>query len=296
MLGRRKISHDFPAVYYLFEGLECARYEIVLNGILERGQPQLQAESSEIPLRFRFGHTLSTISSPSVLAELPFQERGLYCRGKVGSTRITICSFHTPPGASWGKLKTRSDVELAEWLAGRGGPTLLGIDANSPKVDHPDLGKTEWWYDEEAILLGAEKKHRLRDALRLYLDANPRLLRHIKAQRPNGPLAVSHIRGNQYKRTESRYDYIFVSPEVKVQEVEYVYSSAIEAGSDHALVFANLSVWYDSRTMVRLTSRWIGPGMVGAFGVSVVCSGRLGGRLANDPGRSARGRSEQVSN
>lgn len=40
----------------------------------------------------------------------------------------------------------------------------------------------------------------------------------------------------------------------------------------------------------RLTSRWIGPGMRGEFGVIVVCSGRGGGRAAVGPGRSARRR------
>ncbi len=39
-----------------------------------------------------------------------------------------------------------------------------------------------------------------------------------------------------------------------------------------------------------LTSRWIGPGMLGEFGVIVVCSGRVGGKAERDPGRSARGR------
>jgi hypothetical protein len=40
----------------------------------------------------------------------------------------------------------------------------------------------------------------------------------------------------------------------------------------------------------RLTSRWIGPGMLGEFGVIVICSGRAGGRAERGPGRSARGR------
>jgi hypothetical protein len=40
----------------------------------------------------------------------------------------------------------------------------------------------------------------------------------------------------------------------------------------------------------RLTSRWVGPGMLGDFGVIVVCSGWLRGRAVRDPGRSARGR------
>jgi hypothetical protein len=39
-----------------------------------------------------------------------------------------------------------------------------------------------------------------------------------------------------------------------------------------------------------LTSRWIGPGMLGEFGVIVVCSGRTGGRVERGPGRSARRR------
>ncbi len=39
-----------------------------------------------------------------------------------------------------------------------------------------------------------------------------------------------------------------------------------------------------------LTSRWMGSGMRGEFGVIVVCSGWLGGWAEDGPGRSARGR------
>ena len=45
--------------------------------------------------------------------------------------------------------------------------------------------------------------------------------------------------------------------------------------------------------MIRLclTSRWIGPGMQGAFGVIAVCSRQVGGEGGGrGPGRSARGR------
>ena len=58
--------------------------------------------------------------------------------------------------------------------------------------------------------------------------------------RPDGPLAVSYIRGNKRKYTPSRYDFIYATKDIGVINVKYLYDEAIEAGSDHALVLAEL--------------------------------------------------------
>lgn len=91
-------------------------------------------------------------------------------------------------------------------------------------------------------MLGEERNNDLRDAFRVYLDNHPELMREIVRERPSGPLAVSHIRGNQHKRTESRYDFILVSPEIAVYKVEFLYDEAVKAGSDHALVIGEFRV------------------------------------------------------
>jgi hypothetical protein len=60
----------------------------------------------------------------------------------------------------------------------------------------------------------------------------------VLAERPKGPLAVTHIR----RGIECRYDAIYVSPEFEVLEVEHLWDEAREAGSDHAAVRAVLAV------------------------------------------------------
>jgi endonuclease/exonuclease/phosphatase family metal-dependent hydrolase len=68
------------------------------------------------------------------------------------------------------------------------------------------------------------------------------MMEEIASRRPAGPLAISHIRGNRRKMTECRYDFIYISPELDVLEVKYLYEESVQAGSDHALVTALLKV------------------------------------------------------
>jgi exonuclease III len=185
------------------------------------------------PLRF---------SGIELIRELPLPERAITAKVEGLASHLVVCGFHTPPGVTWKKLKPESHVKLAKWLAGTANPCILGIDANAPKVDHPDIHQNEWWWKEEPLLLGAEPLHSLKDALRLHLDDNPELLDTIRSQRPRGPLATSYVRGNKFKRTPSRYDFIYVTSDIRVQDIQYLYEEAIEAGSDHAIVVADLEL------------------------------------------------------
>jgi hypothetical protein len=161
---------------------------------------------------------------------------------KLDTAVIKVCSFHTPPGVNVKELKPQSLVILAEWLKSRDGPAILGIDANAPDVDHPKLKDTVWYWDDESKLLGEQKIHDLRDAFRDYLENNQDLKATIEQNWPEGPLAVSHLTGKGRGQTERRYDFIFVTPEIKVKCVEYLFEEACAAGSDHALVYAKLKV------------------------------------------------------
>lgn len=186
--------------------------------------------------------------APHLLEDLPFPERSLVCQASFEKADFLICSFHTPPGASWKHLKPQSQVLLAEWLAARRGPVVLGIDANAPKLDHPDYAQNEWWWPDEPKLLGHDRMHDSRDAFRDYLEQNPDRLQAIKEERPSGPLAVSHVRGNRFKRTDSRYDFVFVSPEFEVRKTEYYFERSLEAGSDHALARAVVALGHDEHS------------------------------------------------
>jgi hypothetical protein len=117
---------------------------------------------------------------------------------------------------------------------------IFGIDANCPKTDHPDIQRNEWWWEDEPLLLGGEPLHQLHDVFRVHLANNPEELAAVVAVRPNGPLAISHVRGNRRKMTECRYDFIYATPDVGVEKVTYVFDDAIREVSDHALVIADL--------------------------------------------------------
>jgi hypothetical protein len=131
---------------------------------------------------------------------------------------------------------------IANWLAQLQGDVIVGIDANAPKIDHPELGSNTWWWKDEPLLLGANRVHHLSDALRSYLQDRPDEFARITAARPTGPLAISHVRGNKRKRTECRYDFIYHTPAIRVESISYLYEEAKNAGSDHAIVTAELRI------------------------------------------------------
>ena len=182
------------------------------------------------------------LRNPLLMPDLPFPEKCMIVDAELDTTVIKVSSFHTPPGVAVKELKPQSLVILAEWLKSRDFPVVLGIDANAPKVDHPDIARNKWWWPDEAKLLGEQKIHDLRDAFRDYLMNNPDLLETIRKSRPKGPLAVSHLRGKGSNQKASRYDFIFVTPDIRVKKVEYLFEEACAAGSDHALVCAQLEI------------------------------------------------------
>lgn len=161
---------------------------------------------------------------------------------------FTAASYHALNGRCGpdGFDKPRLSLQVADWLEHQPGAVLLGMDANSPELDHPDHERIRWCFewlgpaDFEGRLLGASTRHRLRDVLRTHLSTHPEKLEAIRAQRPEGPLAISHcLPGGEAKR----YDHVLAShPDFEVLDVQYLYDRALEHGSDHALVIADLQV------------------------------------------------------
>ena len=180
------------------------------------------------------------IKTSFVIQEVAFPERTLVTQCKFGESLIQFCSFHIPPGSSWGKIKPQTFKILAKWLKAQKNRMVLGIDANAPKSDKINIAENEWWWKDEPVFLGAKPEHHLEDVFRKFLNRTPEKLEEIQKLRPDGPLAVSYIRGNKRKYTPSRYDFIYATKDIGVINVKYLYDEAIEAGSDHALVLAEL--------------------------------------------------------
>jgi exonuclease III len=96
-----------------------------------------------------FGRSPFQFCSAELLEELPFPERALIVKINSG-VDLRMCSFHIPPGASWGKIKPQTLRAIAEWLTKQSGYTIFGIDANTPKTDHPVFEQNQWWWKGRA--------------------------------------------------------------------------------------------------------------------------------------------------
>jgi endonuclease/exonuclease/phosphatase family metal-dependent hydrolase len=175
-----------------------------------------------------------------LLEQAPLPERALIVEVETPIGPLTLCSFHAPPGVSWQEKKPLAFLALARWLAQHQTRVLVGMDANTPKTDHPDIEQNEWWWDEEPLMLGPRPLHPLKDALRVWLVAHPLEAEQRYALYPQGPLALSHYRGRGAP-IPCRYDFIYITPDFSVSQVHYLYDEAISAGSDHAAVVSDLT-------------------------------------------------------
>lgn len=169
--------------------------------------------------------------------------------------RITAASFHSSPGDG----KPEAALQVAHWLELTFGPAVLGLDANSPDIDHPDHEQSVFHWQQapfthcEPALIGppSMRRHRLDDAMRLWVNEHG-LSEGIPA---DGPLACTYDRAKHVGRNKpSRFDSIWVSPEFTVSTINHLWDPQQNqplGGSDHAMVVTEL---------VRTPSRLRRPG------------------------------------
>lgn len=175
-----------------------------------------------------------------VLPDMPSPERAATARLATPAGDMWVGSWAAPPArGAWGPSgKGRQVQRFAAWLRDRPGPTVVGIDRNAPNRERLDLADDEWWNEREPLLYGPGRVHDLRDVYRDHLTAHPDELARVRAERPDGPLAVTHERGG----VPCRYDAVYASPEFRVVDVEHLWEEARDAGSDHGVVLATLDL------------------------------------------------------
>jgi hypothetical protein len=182
-----------------------------------------------------------TLTSTAPIPDELLFRRSLAVSTSHGSTTLTLLSCYAPTNTGPGR-RERPDCfsTLADWLSTLPAPIVLGMDANGPRVDHPDIEQSRWWTTEEALVLGPGAQ--TEDVLRLWYAGHPAELKRRVRYYPNGPLADSYHRGRKGKHLRCRYDSVRVSPGISVTDVRYLYEEAARAGSDHALVIAQLEL------------------------------------------------------
>jgi len=204
------------------------------------------------------GRRIDLVRALPELGAAPLPERVHRAIVRIGTGEASVASYYAPPGVSFGYRKVENALAFLVWIQGVASAVVLGVDANSPRIDHPDFSLTKsWWHSGTPMmrgrpgddaLWGPNMKHHLKDALRVWLKAHPDQLASAAAARPEGPLAVSHWTGKRTLRPEAgtprRYDAIWISDDFAVVNISYI-SEVMPALSDRAAVVADLDFQSD---------------------------------------------------
>lgn len=173
-----------------------------------------------------------------------YSARTLLAELVVDARSFVACSFHASPGT--GKVGQGSRT-IHEWkpffhgavaleLSRTKQPFIFGIDANEPLSETLEAIDFHWEEGRPGALkldalLGIEPRHRARDLLR------ESLLRSGRAPAGSDHLALTHtIRGGGKRR----FDQIWATPEFDLEALATYYDEALAAGTDHALVVAEV--------------------------------------------------------
>lgn len=190
------------------------------------------------------------ITDASLIERAPFPERAI--RAKIKSTHFDfeVVCFHSLTGVHFKKAKSAHFAALADYLnSKRDQAMILCCDLNEPKTDHLDLDRVEF-FDQKGdqgkyagYILKSGIAHDLQDVYRVFLKNTSSHLFTDLEENTDRELLISDsfaasfiFRGGLKKR----YDYIMASDHWNIKDVRYVYDKAIEYGSDHAMVVADL--------------------------------------------------------
>lgn len=172
-----------------------------------------------------------------------------------GGIPIAVVAAHAPHAAGRGddrdrrvERKVRTYLDLEAWLRAQDLPTLVGIDGNA----WIDGGVRDLWQQPSAdpadpqwsvgqFFCDGPARHGLRDTYRYWLESDRARLDEVRRRRPDGPLAVTYVRGTT-RKVADRFDAVMASPEFRVHSVEHDYGDSVAAGSDHSYVLASLGL------------------------------------------------------
>ncbi len=201
-------------------------------------------------------HALVGADTPPGYEALPAGLLGRYCARsllvEIGGAghRFAACSFHATPGTGRygpkpGKLvheyKPFFHGGVALALSRLEIPFVFAIDANEPRSE--TLGSVAFhWVDgrlgarKMSALLGLEPAHRARDLQREHLAATG------DPPANESYLALTYTTHQGGPRGGRRFDSIWATPEFVLRNFSTHYEKALAAGTDHALLIADLDL------------------------------------------------------
>jgi len=184
-----------------------------------------------------------TVVSSSLVTGAPSPVRALSAQLRVQGKPVTAISAALPPGSMWGRhAKVGQADAIARAVEDAGTSVIIGMDRNGPKFERWQPASTEWWPEDPASFFGDGASHGCRDVLDRWHKANPDVLSEAMRERPDGPREVSYVEDRADPPIPRRYDLIMADSALAVLDVRYRYRDAIEAGSDHGLVGATISL------------------------------------------------------
>jgi len=171
------------------------------------------------------------ILEAGVIERSPFPDRTVYVTLKKNDKTIKILALHSLTGCGYYRSKSVQYDSFAEFID-EYRPDIIGIDANEPQVDHYDMTQMQFFDN------GPGAKHFFDEMVDINLtDAYVRF-NGIEGYEEGKPLTKSH---NIRRKGAVRYDFLFVKNTCRVESLTYNYDEAFAAGSDHAIIVADIS-------------------------------------------------------
>lgn len=177
-----------------------------------------------------FSKTIKVIESGIIERNL-FPDRTAWATIMCNNKKIKILGLHSITGCSYQSAKSIQYDTFTEFVD-EYKPDIIGMDANEPKVDSYDLDKMIFYNENGGgakTFFKKVKESGMKDA---YVVAND-----ITTCEEGKCLMISH---NVRRRGVVRYDFLFVDNNISITKCNYDYDGAIKAGSDHALVEADI--------------------------------------------------------
>ncbi|UJA20473.1 endonuclease/exonuclease/phosphatase family protein [Thermoleophilia bacterium SCSIO 60948] len=180
-------------------------------------------------------------SMPERLA-LRYSARSVLAEVRSDQGSFTAASFHATPGTGTvGRVKVHERKPLfygavAQEMTTIAEPFVFGIDANEPLKESIDSVGFHWGEDRSGVkkmhaLLGLNPVHRGRDLFRDDFGA--------EREPTSDELLAATYRGKNFER---RFDSMWATPDFKLQRFETILDQVIEAGGDHAMLVADLTL------------------------------------------------------